>query len=177
MTIERQTEREFGVYNVAEDKFYNLDYIGELTNEEEFEELPKKTFTYEECQRFSIHKKEKENLTIFNMFQPKYLLAFELDIKRKQYNEKVKSEYVKIQSVINNPIQSQKVVDNTAVKKQSFNQILFDWDKLLNSHSVQVEGRFGEVANQKPKLKDFGLSLNNFSGDEKKKLLDLNILE
>lgn len=178
MITERKTEREFGVYNSMEDKFHNLDYTSIYTNDNEFEEMPSKGFTNEECERFIVHMKDKNKLSIHNIYQPKYLLAFQLDTIRKKSREDAVKE---MEQWKNNQNQSYMQNSQEALKldasKKDFLQNTDIWNETANSEKTQREGKFGEVMSQKPKLKDFGLTLNDFSNEEKRKLLNLNIIE
>jgi len=176
MTPERKNERDFGIYNVAKDLFYNLDYLNPFDDQDEFVDEPK-TFTYEECERFVVHKKNKNDLTILNLMQPKFLLAFQLDVLRKQYADKqlLENQQYDRQQAAAMKLQNN---ENTSQKsKQSFYNDLHNWKVDINSAETQISGRISEKLQKRPKIESYGLTSENFTSEEKFNInKDYNIL-
>ena len=168
MTTERKTEREFGIYNVAKDKFYNLDYLNGFGSEEEFVEEPNRKFTYEECERYIVHKNEKEYLTIINLLQPKYLLAFQLDYLRKEFSEKYNKKLIESNNKSNaESLNSTRENSVFIQNKQNYMSDLHNWSLLLNSKETQLKGKYGIVLGQKPDYRNYNLSYESFTQEEK----------
>ena len=167
-TTERKNEREFGIYNSTKDKFHNLDYLNSFDDQDEFEEEPKKKFTYEECERFIVHKEDKEDLTILNLLQPKFLLSFHLDYLRKQFIEKYKIEMEKQNR--QKVEQFQKLMqpqEETLKSKGLFYNDLQSWELDVNSVETQMSGQFGEKLKNKPTIESYNLRAEHFTEKEK----------
>lgn len=174
MTIktERAAEREFSVFEVQANKFMNLDYtfnLGFKDDPKPYEEnIPQKGFTYEECERFIIHqKKEKKLYSIHNIKQPFYLLDFHLKVLRNEFvkeQEKKQAEFNKI-----NDEKIRKANEERQVKQNLKNRFVSDvksWNEKVNSKETQLQGKVGEVIKQKPQMKSYNLTVDDFSQEE-----------
>lgn len=166
MTTERKNERDFGIYNIAKDLFCNLDYLNPFDDQEEFVNEPQ-TYTYEECERFIIHKEYKSDLTILNLKQPKFLLAFHLDILRKQNSDNHLSENKKYDEQQAVSIKMQTEENSIQRNKQSFYNDLYNWQVDINSEQTQISGKMSEKLQQKPNIESYGLISDNFTSQEK----------
>lgn len=177
MAIERQEEREFGIFNVTTDKFHNLNYTTPYDDEEEFEATPTALFTHEECERYIVHKEDKEILTILNVKQPNYLLQFALNVIRKEHHDKLRKRHIAQAPRIEAAYKTASVINNSNNSKDRFVQDLVKWDKLVNSHEVQEQGRVHKVMQEKPKLTDYGLTIESFTPSEKETLKSYHVTE
>lgn len=175
MTIktERAAEREFSVFDVSKGKFMNLDFVfstglpGDPTKY--FEKKPDKGFTYEECERFIIHQSgEKKLYSIHNIQQPLFLLNFQIEVLINQYQKEQRdiAQRQHEKSV-------KQIAENEAKNraKSSFINDVRAWHQKLNSKEVSMQGKGKEVEAQKPKLNYYGLTREDFKGEEVNNIL------
>lgn len=174
MTIktERAAEREFSVFEVQTNKFMNLDYtfnLGFPSDPKPYEEkLPEKGFTYEECERFIIHQQgDKKLYSIHNIKQPYFLLDFHIKTLRNQFEkdqEKSQAEFNRI-----NEEKTRKAKEEREAKlnlKSRFVSNVQSWHEKVNSKETSLQGKYNEVLKQKPQMKDYGLTVDDFNQGE-----------
>ncbi len=178
--IERATEREFGVYCISQARFMNLDFLG-LFDESEYltkeaEEIPENgLYSFEEASRFIIHCDDRADFKIINCKSPRYLVDFELAVYRKQRQEKLKKEQIQYNQEQEQNIRSQNAREGIASAKQNYFKSLENHRVKLNSQATQVNGQFGEVLKQQPKMSDFALVESDFTNDEKVRLRNYRV--
>lgn len=169
---ERAAEREFSVFEVQTNKFMNLDYTFNLGFENDpkpyEEKLPEKGFTYEECERFIIHQKgDKKLYSIHNIKQPFYLLDFHLKVLRNEFvkdQEKSQAEAFRI-----NEERTKKANEEKQAKQNNKNRFVSDvrsWHQKANSKEISMQGKYNEVLKQKPDMNVYGLTVDDFKGEE-----------
>lgn len=169
---ERAAEREFSVFEVQTNKFMNLDYTFNLGFENDpkpyEEKLPEKGFTYEECERFIIHQKgDKKLYSIHNIKQPFYLLDFHLKVLRNEFikdQEKSQAEAIRISE--QRTIKANEEKEAKQKLKNRFVSDVTNWNQKLNDPQTQFNGKFDEVKSQKPQMKNYGLTVDDFKGEE-----------
>ncbi len=170
MPVERNTEREFGVFNILAKRFMDLDRIGfweeeYLTDSMQIPAIG--LYSEEECQRWLIHQQNRQDFEVINCKQPKYLTDFAMRVLIKQRSEKAKASNLRYQQ--SQTPQTIKSVDKAKINssKQSYFDSLTSWRKKLNAQSTQVSGQYGKVLSEQPKMSDFGLENSNFTKEEK----------
>lgn len=178
--IERATEREFGVYCISQARFMGLNYVGlfddELYLTKEAEEIPiNGLFTHEECSRWIIHQDDRADFKVVNCLSPRYLVDFELQMYRKQRQEKLKKEQIQYNQEQEQNIRSQNAREAIGSAKQNYFKSLENHRVKLNSQATQVNGKFGEVLAQQPKMSDFALVESDFTNDEKVRLRNYRV--
>lgn len=170
--IERAAEREFSVFDLEKNKFMNLDYTFNLGFETDpkpyINELPEKGFTYEECERFIIHQQgDKKQYLIQNIKQPYFLLDFHLNINKDEYNKEAEKQQAE-QRRLKEQKEKQQAEETKAKQnlKSAFVLDVKSWNEKVNSKEVQFNGKFSEVSKQKPQMKNYNLTIDDFNQEE-----------
>lgn len=117
-----------------------------------------------------MHCEDRSDYKVVNCKNPRYLVDFELQVYRKQRQEKLQKEQVKYQQKQDEILRSQSARAGIASAKQNYFNALESHKVKLNSQSTQVSGKFGEILKAQPRMQDFALVESDFTMEEKERL-------